>query len=138
MKMLRWILFVPISACASVCLGVFVRILFPKTYFYSENLLAGFVGLAPLFMSRFIAIVAFILFAAAMAPRRGHGMIAFLGLLGGVAGWPISLSYGESAGGHMFYFTEGIAVIAGAAAGMLLAFAVFNRSKLKTLDLDGV
>ena len=129
MRAIRWLLFLPLSALIALLLGMLLKHIFPGAYFARSNLWVAAGGLAPLFIGRLLPIAFFVVVGTAIAPKRGRVQITLLGVLGGVYGWPLGPQYSMSPDGLVFYATEGIAAIVGAACGMLLAFRFLGRAE---------
>lgn len=140
MRALRWLFFLPLSAFSAVLLGLLLKHSFPDAYFSRSSLWISAGGLAPLFITRLLPIIFFVVLGAALAPQRGRVQITMLGVVGGVFGWPWGPQYSASADGFIFYVTEGLASITGTAIGMIFAFGYFRKqpkAEQKTSYLNG-
>ena len=128
MRILRWILFVPIAAVVAVSFGFIWTSLFPKTYFSGQNVFVSLVGLTPLYLGRLLPIVVFILLGWFIVPTRGRVQIVLLGVLGGIFGWPFGPQYSMGQAGLSLYLLNAFGTLSGVLVGMFTAFQL-NRKK---------
>jgi hypothetical protein len=123
MTLLRRIACIPVAAAVTFLCGILWSSAFTTAYYSEHSLLHSVVGLAPSFFGRFLPVALFIVISTVVAPRPGKYSVAAFGLLGGIYGWPFGPEYVVATSGPTFYLVEGSGSIAGAAFGLLLAFA---------------
>jgi len=128
MRILRWILFIPIAAVVAVSFGFIWANFSPKTYFSGQNIFLSLVGLTPLYLGRLLPIVVFILLGWFIVPTRGRVQIILLGVLGGIFGWPFGPQYSMGQAGVSLYLLNAFGTLSGVLVGMLTAFWL-NRKK---------
>jgi hypothetical protein len=124
MKTLRWLIFIPVAAALAVACSFGIASLMPSRSYSEEHLFLSFVsprGLAPYVLERFVSVALFVVIGTMLAPSRGRRVVAVLGVLGGVFGWPFGPVY-SLAGGSVFYAAAASGTLLGCAAGLLLAF----------------
>ena len=114
MKIVRWVLFVPLAALAALFFAVTWSDLMPNELIFE-------------FLKRMLGVTMFILLGLAIAPRRRLTQVAILGSLGGLYGWPFGPTYSMWLGGPSFYLAEGVGAIVGSAVGMLVGLRLFRN-----------
>jgi hypothetical protein len=127
MKVIRRLLFIPVSAILAVIIGFAWAGIFSSASYSEHSLWYSIVGLAPSFIGRLLPVTIFVVLGAWIAPRPGFFTIIILGLLGGVFGWPFGSTYEISTSGPTFYLVEGFGAIFGAGVGMLIGFTLSRR-----------
>ncbi len=125
MKTLRWITFIPIAATLAVTCSFVIGGLLSFRSFSQEHFFLSVVsprGLAPQIIERLIPVALFVIVGALLAPSLERKVVAALGLLGGLCGWPFGPQY-SLAQGHVFYAAGSAGTLAGCALGMFVAFS---------------
>ena len=124
MKLLRWFLFIPVAAISAVACGFGVGALFDYRSYDKDHLLLSLIsprGLAPEIVERLVPVALFVFIGAVIAPSHGRKVVALLGVLGGMFGWPFGPRY-SLAYGHVFYAASAGGTLLGCAIGLLGAF----------------
>ena len=122
MKIIRWITFLPISVFLAISFGFWWSSVFSRATYSYRSIWASVVGLGPLFLGRVLPVFLFVALAAVIAPRVNRFGVGFLGLLGGVYGFPLGLTFYPEYGNSVFWGTQVCGAIIGSAFGMLFAF----------------
>ena len=132
MKTLRRILCVPVAALLAVAMSLLWASVFTGASFSERSVLFSAVGLAPLFLGRFIPVALFVILGTAIAPAPRIISVFGLGALGGVFGWPLALRSDGFAARHTFHNTEIFGAIAGASIGILVGLLILRKNTQKS------
>jgi hypothetical protein len=131
MKTLRRILCVPIAALIAIAMSLLWASIFTGASYSERSVFYSAVGLAPLFLGRFIPVALFVILGTAIAPApRILGVFGF-GALGGVFGWPLALRSDGFNASHTFHNTEILGAIAGAGIGILVGLLILRKNTQK-------
>ena len=124
MKIIRWLLFLPVSAMLAIVCGIQISDHFLSRSYDRRHIFLSIIsprGLAPEILERFIPVLLLILVGTIIAPSRGRKVVISLGVLGGLFGMPL-LSEVVPPGTECFFVAGLAGVLLGCAVGMLLAF----------------
>lgn len=138
MKIIRWILFIPVAGIAAIAFGTAIGAAFPSRSYDPNRLFLSIVspwGLAPQIAERFLPVTFFVALGALIAPGDGKKVVVCLGLLGGVCGWPPPIVLGPYS--HGFYAASAAGALTGCAMGMLLALYLRRRRSSPHSQLRG-
>jgi len=122
-KTLRWIGFIPFAAILSVGCGIGITLLLPARSYSSAHPILSIVspwGLAPEILERLLPVALFVVIGTASAPTSGRKVVAVLGVLGGLFGWPFGAEY-MLRGHAVFYAAAASGTLVGCALGLLVA-----------------
>ena len=129
MKLLRWLLFIPVSAIVAIAVGFLWMEMFTEASYSEHHILRSIVGLAPSFLGRALPVTIFVVLGTLIAPGPGLVTVSSLGIIGGVYGWPWGPIYEEFVFMHTIYLVEVGGAITGAAIGMSVGFTIARRKK---------
>lgn len=140
MKILRWLLFLPVAAIAAVATGFAVASLFPTGSFHPDHVMLSIVhprGLAGFILPRFLAVTVFMLLGSLLAPGSGRKVVIVLAVLAGVYSVPVPTWPGADV--PEFFSASVAGAFVGCAVGMLLGFHLRRRrssrhSQLRAAD----
>ena len=132
MNKARWILFTPVTLISAVIV-YYIILNYKHSYYYSNSgILLSFIGLFPLFISKYIPILITILIGVAIAPNNKNNVNICLCFLCIAFGWPYGNKYYTNKHINVFYLTALFGVLSGVISGYILARWLIFRAQAKT------